>query len=400
MHNTRKIADDTFWVGADDRRLNLFENIFPVPEGISYNAYVVRDEKTVLLDTVDTAVRTQFLENIDYVLDGKDIDYLFINHMEPDHCAVIEELAELYPDMRLVGSGMTFQMMNQFYDTDIADRAIVVKEGDTLCTGTHTFKFAMAPMVHWPEVMVTYDAKTKALFSADAFGTFGALNGNMFNDEIDFEKDMLESARRYYANIVGKYGPQVQTLLAKAAALDISLICPLHGPVWRSNLSYFIQKYDLWSKYEPEDNAVVIAYASMYGHTVSAVDALAGKLSERGVANIKVFDVSKTHMSYIISEIFRANTLVIASPTYNMGIYPPMDALIHDMKALNVQNRKVALIENGSWAPAAAKNIRIIMDTLADISYIEPFITIKSSVKKNQEAAFDLLSDNIAACIK
>jgi flavorubredoxin len=400
MHNTRFIAKDTFWVGADDRRLNLFENIFPIPEGISYNAYVVKDKKTVLLDTVDDSVRTQFLENIDYVLEGRDIDYLFINHMEPDHCAVLEELAALYPEMKLVASAMGFLMIRQFFDTDISDRAIAVKDGDTLCTGTHTFTFTLAPMVHWPEVMVTYDTHTKALFSADAFGTFGALNGNIFSDEINFEKDMLDGARRYYANIVGKYGVQVQALLKKAALLDIALICPLHGPVWRNDLDYFIKKYDLWSRYEPEDKAVVIAYASMYGHTASAVDALAGKLSERGVRNICVYDVSKTHMSYVISEIFRASTLVIASPTYNMGIYPPMEALIHDMKALNVQNRTIALIENGTWAPAAAKNIKSILDTLSAVTYMEPVVTIKSSVKKEQEALLDTLAENISNCVK
>ncbi len=400
MHNIRVVACDTFWVGADDRRLHLFENIFPIPEGISYNAYVVKDEKTVLLDTVDADVRTQFLENLDYVLGGKALDYLFINHMEPDHCAVIEELAELYQEMQLVSTAMTFQMIRQFFDTDISDRAIVVKDGDTICTGAHTFTFALAPMVHWPEVMVTYDMQTKALFSADAFGTFGALNGNLFNDEIDFEKDRLESARRYYANIVGKYGAQVQALLKKASALDIALICPLHGPVWRTDLAYFIRKYDLWSRYEPEERAVVIAYGSMYGHTASAVNALAGKLSAHGIRDVKVYDVSKTHMSYIISEMFRASTLVIASPTYNMGIYPPMEALIHDMKALNVQNRKIALIENGSWAPAAAKNIKNILDTLTDITYIEPLVTIKSALKKEQEPALDALAANIAGCVK
>ncbi len=400
MKYKRKITNDTYWIGADDRRLNLFENIFPLPYGVSYNSYVVIDEKTVLLDTADVSVREQFMENLDGTLEGRTIDYLIINHMEPDHAALIEELCELYPEMKLVGTAMTFTMMKQFFEIETGNRAVIVKEGDTLCTGKHTFSFIMAPMVHWPEVMVTYDNLTKILFSADAFGTFGALNGNLFSDDIDFEKELLNEARRYYANIVGKYGPQVQALLKKAVGLDIEMICPLHGPVWRKNIDYFINKYDLWSKYEPEEKGVVIAYASMYGHTASAVETLAVKLSENGISNIKIFDVSKTHMSYIISEIFRASTLVIASPTYNMGIYPPMEALIHDMKALNVQNRKVSIIENGSWAPAAAKGIKKILDEMANIDYIEPFITIKSSLKDDQIQNLDILTENIAKAVK
>ena len=357
MQNTRKVTDDIVWVGCNDRRLTLFENLFPIPRGVSYNSYLVMDEKVTLLDTVDVCALQQFMENIDYVLDGKEIDYLIVQHMEPDHGAGIQEMMRRFPNMKIVANAKTIQMIGQFFDLPQEDRVVLVKEGDTLTTGTHTFRFVMAPMVHWPEVMVTYEESEKVLLSADAFGTFGALNGNIFSDELEFDKEWLADTRRYYANIVGKYGMQTQALLKKAAGLDIQLICSLHGPIWRENLSYIIDKYDKWSKYEPEDKEVVMIYGSVYGHTEQAVDALAGKLAEKGIRHIAVYDVSKTHVSELIAEIFRASHIVIACATYNGGIYPPMENLLNDMKALSVQKRTVALMDNGTWAPTAGKQI-------------------------------------------
>ena len=339
MYNVRKVTEDIVWVGASDRRLALFENIFPIPRGVSYNSYVLLDEKTVLLDTVDASVAGQFFENLEHVLDGRKLDYLIVNHMEPDHCAMIGDLVRRYPEVQVVGNTKTFGMIKQFFGTDFAERAVTVKEGDTLATGAHTLHFVMAPMVHWPEVMVTYDEKDKVLFAADGFGTFGALNGNIFADEVDFDRDWLDDARRYYTNIVGKYGASVQALLKKASGLDIAVICPLHGPIWRENLGYILEKYQKWSTYEAEDQAVVILYATMYGNTASAADALAGRLAAKGVKKIAVYDVSNTHVSELISEIFRASHVVFAAPTYNGGIYPVMENLLADMKALAVGER-------------------------------------------------------------
>ena len=365
MQCTRKITDSIYWVGVNDRRLNLFENIFPIPKGVSYNAYLITDEKTALLDTVDGDGKRPFFENIRYVLDGRKLDYLIVNHMEPDHCANIENLIRLYPEVTIVGNSKTFQMIDQFFDISLPEtQKIVVKEKDSLSLGRHELHFYMAPMVHWPEVMVTYEVSEKILFSADAFGTFGALDGRIFADEMDFDRDMLDEARRYYANIVGKYGAQVQALLKKAAALDIRMLCPLHGPVWRENLDYFIGKYDLWSRYEPEVPGVVIMYASMYGNTENAANALAMMLAEDGIRNLAVYDVSTTHVSELISEAFKYSHIVLAAPTYNGGIYPVMANLLHDMKALNLSNRRFALMENGTWAPMCGKNMKSMIEDL------------------------------------
>ena len=280
MHCFRKITSDLYWVGGSDRRLELFENIFPLSKGVSYNSYLLTDEKTVLFDTADHAIGHQFLENIKAVLNGRALDYLVVNHMEPDHCAMIEELILRYPNMQIIGNAKTFPLISQFFDFDLDGKAITVKEGDTFSSGAHTLHFIMAPMIHWPETMMTYDETDKVLFSADAFGTFGALNGNIFNDEVDFDREWLDETRRYYTNIVGKYGIQVQNVLKKTAELDIRVICPLHGPIWRTNLDYIIEKYDTWSRYEPEEAGVMIAYASMYGNTEAAAQALAGKLDQ------------------------------------------------------------------------------------------------------------------------
>ena len=303
MHCFRKVTEDLYWVGASDRRLELFENIFPLSDGVSYNSYLLMDEKTVLFDSADYAVGRQFLENIQAVLGERTLDYLVINHMEPDHCAMIEELVLRYPDMQLIGNAKTFPMIDQFFDFDLEGKKIIIKEGDTISAGKHTLHFVMAPMVHWPEAMMTYDETDKVLFSADAFGTFKALNGNIFNDEVNFDRDWLDEARRYYTNIVGKYGMQVQNVLKKAATLDIQVICPLHGPIWRTDLDYIIGKYDTWSKYEPEEKGVLIAYASMYGNTENMVDTFAAMLAEEGVKDIHIHNISKTHVSELIDKL-------------------------------------------------------------------------------------------------
>lgn len=395
MYCTRKVAEDIYWIGGSDRRLALFENLFPIPRGVAYNSYLIMDEKTVVMDTVDASITRQFIENIAHVLQGRPLDYLVVNHMEPDHCANIEELLVRYPEMKIVGNAKTHNMIRQFYDADLEGKTITVKEGDTLALGKRTLHFFFAPMVHWPEVMVSWEETDKILFSADAFGSFGALNGNIFNDELNFDRDWLADARRYYTNIVGKYGPQVQNALKKLSALEIQMICPLHGPIWRSDLGYLLDKYDKWSRYEPEDKAVAIMYASMYGNTENAANVLAAELAEAGVKNIAVYDVSNTHISELIAEVFRCSHLVLASPTYNNGIYPAMLNLLHDMKALNVQNRTVALLENGSWAPSSAKQVRALLDEMKGMEILEPVVTVKSALKEDSMNSLRELADTL-----
>ena len=395
MYCTRKVAEDIYWIGGSDRRLALFENLFPIPRGVAYNSYLIMDEKTVVMDTPDASITRQFIENIAHVLQGRPLDYLVVNHMEPDHCANIEELLVRYPEMEIVGNAKTHNMLRQFYDADLEGKTITVKEGDTLALGKRTLHFFFAPMVHWPEVMVSWEETDKILFSADAFGSFGALNGNIFNDELNFDRDWLADARRYYTNIVGKYGPQVQNALKKLSALEIQMICPLHGPIWRSDLGYLLDKYDKWSRYEPEDKAVAIMYASMYGNTENAANVLAAELAEAGVKNIAVYDVSNTHVSELIAEVFRCSHLVLASPTYNNGIYPAMLNLLHDMKALNVQNRTVALMENGSWAPSSAKQVRALLDEMKGMEILEPVVTVKSALKEDSMNSLRELADTL-----
>lgn len=395
MYGYKKITDDMFWVGGNDRRLALFENVFPIPRGVSYNSYIVTDKKTVLLDTVDKSVSDIFFSNVNHILAGKTLDYVIVNHMEPDHCATLADLTAKYPDIKIIGNTKTLVMIKQFFDFDVDEKFICVTENDTLCTGKHTFAFRMAPMVHWPETMVTYDTTDKILYSADAFGTFGALNGNIFADEVDFETDWLPDARRYYANIVGKYGPQVQALLKKASELDIKMICPLHGPVWRKNIGWFIEKYQKWSTYIPEEKAVMIVYASVYGHTENTVDILALKLAEHGIKNIVMYDVSSVHPSVIVSEAFRCSHIVFASTTYNAGIFCNMETVLTDLKAHNLQNRTVAIIENGTWAPAAGALIKNILSSMKNIDIIENTVTLRSSLKEEQLPQLDDLSEKI-----
>lgn len=396
MHCFRKVTEDLYWVGGSDRRIELFENIFPLKDGVSYNSYLLMDEKTVLFDAADYAIGRQFLENVQAVLDGRSLDYLVVNHMEPDHCAMIEELVLRYPDVQIIGNAKTFPMIDQFFGFDLEGKKIVVKEGETFSSGKHTLHFVMAPMVHWPEAMMTYDETDKVLFSADAFGTFKALNGNIFNDEVDFDRDWLDEARRYYTNIVGKYGMQVQNVLKKAAGLDISIICPLHGPIWRTDLDYIIGKYDTWSKYEPETKGVMIAYASMYGNTENMAEYLASVLAEAGVKDIRMHNISKTHVSELISDSFKYSHIVLAAPTYNNGIYPLMDNYLEDMKALALQNRTVAVLGNGSWAPQSTKLISAKIGEMKNMKLMEGAVTIKSSVKDAQRKELESLGRQIA----
>ena len=403
MHCVTNIHEDLYWLGGSDRQLAKFENVFPIPRGVSYNAYLVLDEKTVLLDTVDKAVGERFFENLEFALAGRPLDYVVVNHMEPDHCATLGELLRRWPGAQVVANAKTVPMVSQFFDCDISNRAVVVKEGDTLCTGRHTFTFLMAPMVHWPEVMVTYDAADKVLFSADAFGTFGALNGNIFADQVDFERDWLDDARRYLTNIVGKYGPHIQLLLKKAGGIldQIRYICPLHGPVWRKDLGYFLDKYDKWSRYEPEERGVLIVYASMYGNTEAAAQALAGKLCERGVTNVTVRDVSNTHVSYLIAESFKYSHIVLASVTYNLGIYPVMKNYLEDMKALNLQNRTFAVIENGSWACKSGDLMQqFVEEELKNMTVLNERLSLASSLHEEKAPELDQLADAIVESVQ
>ncbi len=396
MQCFRKVTEDLYWVGGNDRQIELFENIFPLAKGVSYNSYLLLDEQTVLFDTADYAIGKQFIENVMSVLNGRNLDYIVVNHMEPDHCSLIGELLLHYPDVKIIGNAKTFPMIEQFFSFDLTGKTLTVKEGDTFCSGKHTFRFIMSPMVHWPEAMMTYDEKDKVLFSADAFGTFNALNGNLFNDELDFNREWLDEARRYYTNIVGKYGPQVQNVLKKASSLDIQMICPLHGPVWRSNLNFIIEKYNLWSRYEPEEKGVMIAYASMYGNTENMAEILAVMLAEAGVKNIHMHNISKTHVSELISDSFKYSHIVLASPTYNNGIYPLMDTYLEDMKALSLHNRTIAVLGNGSWAPQATKLISAKIKEMKNMRLLEASVTIKSSLKEAQLEELNSLSRQIA----
>ena len=391
MNISRKITDDLYYIGVSDRRLELFETLCRSPRGVSYNSFLLVDDKTVLFDTIDNAVSHKFFENIKSVLNGRDLDYLVINHMEPDHAAVIEDVLLRYPNVKLVGNAKTFPMIKQFFNFEF--ESIVVAEGDTLETGHHTLTFVMAPMVHWPEAMVTFDTTDGILFSADAFGTFGAIDGNIFRDEIDFNTNWQEDARRYYSNIVGKYGVQVQALLKKASGLDIKMVCPLHGPIWRSDIEWLMEKYDLWSRWEAEEDDVLIAFASMYGNTETAANIVAARLTAKG-KRVRLINICNTDKSYVIAEIFRAKNIVLATPTYNGGIYPTMEALVLDMKALLLQNRRVAIIENGTWAPVAGRQIKAILDTMKAIQ-ITGTLTLKSSLKDSQDEQVDNLCSGL-----
>lgn len=398
MYCYRKVTDDLYWVGSNDRRLAMFEGVYSVPDGVSYNSYLLLDEKTVLFDTVDKAVKGVFFENIAEVLGERKLDYMVIHHMEPDHSEAIQEVVMRYPEVKIICNAKIAKMIKQYFDFDIDSRAILMKEGDSFSTGKHNLVFVMAPMVHWPEVMVSYDTTDKILFSADAFGTFGALNGALFADEVNFERDYLDEARRYYTNIVGKYGDQVQTLLKKAATLEINMICPLHGFVWRKNIADYVGKYMHWSSYAPEEYGVVIAYASVYGHTENTAEILACRLRERGVKTV-MYDVSVTPASDIIAAAFKWSHLVFASTTYNAGIFVNMEALLYDLVAHNIQNRTVALIENGSWAPTSGSLMRGLLSKCKNMTILDETLTVKSSLKKEQLSDVDALADALASSI-
>lgn len=396
MYCTRKILDDLIWVGADDRRLACFEGVYGVPDGVSYNSYLMLDEKNVLFDTVDKAVYQTFFENIKYTLGDKNLDYLVISHMEPDHAYTIEALMTRYPNITIICNDKINKMLsNYFRDVDFSGRVNIVNEGDTFSTGKHNLTFINAPMVHWPEVMMTYDTTDKILFSADAFGVFGALNGRIFADETDFFVENIDEARRYYCNIVGKYGVQVQNVLKKAAALDIKYVCPLHGFVWRKQFEAFLEKYLQWSSYTPEEKSVCLAYASVYGHTENVANILATKLVERGI-KVRMFDTSVTPASYIVANAFRCSHLVFAATTYNAGVFVTMENLLNDIANHNLQNRKVAIIENGSWAPSSGKEMHNILAKCKNIEFINDDITILSSLEDSQSASIEELVDKIA----
>ncbi len=398
MYCVQEIAPKIYWIGGSDRRLELFENMFPLPNGVAYNSYLIMDEKTALIDTVDRSISQLYIENITHVLGGRELDYLVINHMEPDHCANIEEIARRYPKVKLIGNKKTFQLLEQFYEMDMTSNYMEVKEGEELSLGTRTLRFYAAPMVHWPEVMVTYEVSEGILFSADAFGSFGAFAGNIFADEMD--EINVDEARRYYANIVGRYGAQVQALFKKLAGLELHMICSLHGLIWRGDkVPFILGLYDKWSRYEPEKKGIVLVYASMYGNTENAIQALANKLAQRGIRDMHMYDVSKTHASYIISDLWKYSHMVLASPTYNMHLYFVMDALLKDISVLGLKNRKVSVIGNHSWASAAMKSMTEQLAGMQNLELVGTPMDVRSSLKPEREGELEALADAIYASV-
>lgn len=379
-----KITDSILYVGADDKDLDLFESQYVIPNGVSYNSYVILDEKVALMDTVDQRATREWLENLDRVLVGRTIDYLVVSHMEPDHAANVKTLIDKFPNMQIVGNAKTFTIMSQFFNVDLTDKSVVVKEGDILSLGTHTLQFIMAPMVHWPEVMVTYEQSQKVLFSADGFGKFGAL---------DVEDAWEGEARRYYFNIVGKYGAQVQALLKKAATLDIQMICPLHGPVLNENIGYYIDKYNTWSSYEPEDEGVFVAYASIHGNTEEAAKEFGAMLKKKGAKKVVIADLSREDMAEAVEDAFRYSKLVVAAASYDAGVFPCMEDFLHHLKAKNYQKRTVGIIENGSWAPSAAKQMKVILEGMKNITICEPVVTIKSTLNETSRKVMEELAE-------
>ncbi|MBE7703094.1 MAG: FprA family A-type flavoprotein [Cyanobacteria bacterium SIG28] len=400
MQNIRKVTDNIFYIGCSSRKQQIFEAIYPIDKGISYNSYFIDDEKTVLIDTVDKSCAEQFYENLDKVLSGRKLDYMIIQHMEPDHAALINNIATKYPEVKIVCTSKTVNMIKQFFDLDISTSAMIVKEGDSLNSGKHEFHFVMAPMVHWPEVMVTYEKNNGILFSADAFGSFGAINGNLYDSQINFERDYLDEARRYYTNIVGQYGMQVQALLKKASTIDIKMICPLHGVIVKENIGLFVEKYNKWSLYEPENKSIMIAYSSVYGGTENAVNILAGQLADKGVNDIKIFDTSITHPSHILAEAFKASHIVIATTTYNAGIFETMDRVLNSFKKHNLQNRKYVIIQNGSWAPTCTKQVRELIESIKGSEIIDDSICITSSLKEEQITEIERVADLLVNSLK
>ena len=379
-----KISDSVVYIGVNDKTIDLFESQYKVPNGVSYNSYVILDEKVAVMDTVDKRATEQWMENLSQALNGRSVDYLVVSHLEPDHASNVQKLAELYPDMKIVGNAKIFSMLPQFFSMDLSDRSVVVKEGDTLSLGSHTLQFFMAPMVHWPEVMVEYEQSEKILFSADGFGKFGAL---------DVEEDWTDEARRYFINIVGKYGTQVQNLLKKAATLDIQTICPLHGPVLKENLGYYIEKYLTWSSYEPEEEGVVIAYASIHGNTAKAAEKMAEILKEKGAKAVCCFDLARDDMAEAVAEAFRYDKLVIMSPTYDGALFPCMEDFLYHLKVKTYKKRTVGIVENGSWAPMAGKLMKAYLEAMKDVQICEPVVSIKSVMKEADEKNLETLAE-------
>ena len=380
------ISDSIKYIGVDDKDIDLFEGQYIVPNGISYNSYLIKDEKNVVMDTVDNRKSDEWMSNLEEALAGESVDYLVISHLEPDHAYNIANLANKYPEMKLVGNAKTFNMLPQFFDIDVTDRQIVVKEGDTLNIGEHTLQFFMAPMVHWPEVMVTYEQKEKILFAADGFGKFGAL---------DTEEDWACEARRYYFNIVGKYGAQVQALLKKAATLEIQMICPLHGPILKEDLGYYINKYDVWSSYQPEDKGIFIAYASIHGNTKAVAEKFAEMLREKGGEKVAISDLTRDDMAEAVEDAFRYDRVVLAASSYDAGIFPQMEKFLHHLRAKNYQNRKIGIIENGSWAPSAGRCMKEIIGGMKDITLCETIVTIKSTMKEENIPQLEALANEL-----
>ena len=383
-----KISDSVVFIGVNDKTIDLFESQYKVPKGVSYNSYVILDEKVAVMDTVDKRATDPWLENLDKALDGRSVDYLVISHLEPDHASNIQRLAEKYPEMKLVGNAKIFSMLPQFFDFDFSERKVVVKEGDTLSLGSHTLQFFMAPMVHWPEVMVEYEQSEKILFSADGFGKFGAL---------DEEEDWTDEARRYFINIVGKYGVQVQNLLKKAATLDIQTICPLHGPILKENLGFYIDKYLTWSSYEPEEDGVVIAYASIHGNTAKAAEKMAEILTDKGAKAVRLFDLSRDDMSEAVSCAFRYDKLVVMAPTYDGALFPAMEDFLYHLKVKTYRKRKVGIVENGSWAPMVGKLMRAYLEEMKDMEICEPVVSVKSVMKEADVQNMETLADALLA---
>ena len=399
MFCTRKITDDLWWIGGNDRRLSLFEAVYSVPRGVSYNSYLLLDESTVLFDTVDSAVAPVFFENLEHLLNGKKLDFVVVHHMEPDHSATLGQLLEKYPEAIIVCTAKSAQLIGQFFNKiNIKDRAYIVNEESILNTGRHEFRFFNAPMVHWPEVMFSYDKTNKVLFSADAFGVFGALNGALFADEVDFWRDYLDEARRYYSNIVGKYGTQVIAALKKVSGLELNYVCPLHGFVWRKDFNKYVEKYLKWSSYTPEENGVMIVYASIYGNTENAAEILAATLREKGIRT-EMFDVSVDPASNIISASFKWSHVVFASSTYNGGIFISMEELLRDLVAHSFQNRTVALIENGSWAATSGKQMRGILEGCKNLTVLENTVSIRSTLGDAEKQDLEALAEELALSV-
>ncbi|MDD3745815.1 MAG: FprA family A-type flavoprotein [Anaerostipes sp.] len=382
------ISDTIKYIGADDKTLDLFEGQYVIPNGVSYNSYLILDDKVAVMDTVDARATDEWLKNLEEALGNRAVDYLVVSHMEPDHAANIQTLVEKYPGMQIVGNAKTFGMIDQFFKMDITNQSLIVKEGDTLSLGNHTLQFVMAPMVHWPEVMVTYEQSEKILFSADGFGKFGAL---------DTEEDWACEARRYYFNIVGKYGAQVQALLKKAAGLDIQMICPLHGPILKEDLGYYIGKYDVWSSYEPENKGVLVAYASIYGNTKEAAIKMASLLEAKGAEKVVLTDLTREDMAEALEDAFRYDSLVVAAPTYDGGIFPCVEEFLLHLKSKNYQKRKVGIMDNGTWAPMAGKHMKTMLEAMKNITICNQTVSIRSAMNETNEKEIEELANEILA---